>query len=151
MTDDDRREDLRALYTIAVEEYRFQVQLNNQRFQWNVALDVALLTIGTGLLRLGDEAAGGTLLTFLVFVVGAALAAATAMSHARQVDYQHRARSQATKIAAELGLSEYAVESTLGWVGKKRRWPPKARSVNYALLGLLGVVQVVGAIYTVAT
>jgi drug/metabolite transporter (DMT)-like permease len=144
---DDRHDDLLKLYPIAVEECRFQVQLNNQRFQWNVALDVALVTVGTGLLRLqgpGD----GKLLTALLFCVGAVLAVTTGLTVSRQVEYQHRARDQALKIAAELGLSEYAVGSTLGWTPSTRRhWPPKARTLNYLLLLIIGVVNTVGAFY----
>lgn len=138
---------------MAVEEYRFQVQLNTQRFQWYTALDVALLTVGTGLLRL-QGGGDGRLLTSLVFGVGAVLAAFTAFTVARQVDYQHRAREQAKKIAAELGLTEFAIGSTPGWGDevegeRPSRWPPKVRSVNYGLLAVLGAVHVVGAAYVI--
>jgi len=151
MTDDDRREDLRRLYAIAVEEYRFQVQTNTQRFQWNVAIDVAVLTIATGLLRVTGPGAGRPL-TGLLFGVGAVLALTTGLTVARQVDYQHRAREQATKIAAELGLSEYAVQSTPGWTTQHRKpWPPKVRTVNYLLLGFLGLVNLVGIAYVIGT
>lgn len=148
MGDDDRRQDLRDLYGIAIEEYRFQVQLNNQRFQWYTALDLALLTVGTGLLRVSSEA-DGRLLTALVFVVGALLAAFTGLTVARQVEYQHRAREVARKIAAELGLTELEIGSTPGWDDRPtpRRRLPKVRSVNYGLLGVLVVVHLVGAAY----
>lgn len=153
MTDEDRREDLRRLYGIAIDEYRFQVQLNNQRFQWYTALDVALLTVGTGLLRI-SEGDDGTVLTALVFVVGALLAAFTAITVARQVDYQHQARATAKKIAAELGLTEYEIGSTPGWEvedqvpeAKKHQWLPKVRYINYGLLAILGLIHLFGAYY----
>ena len=151
VTDDDRHEDLRTLYGLAIEEYRFQIQLNNQRFQWFTTLDVALLTVGTGLFRLSDKNDGRPLIA-CVFVVGAVLAAFTAITVARQVEYQHQARAVAKKIAAELGLTEYELGSTPGWErtggSKKRAWPPKVRYVNYGLLGALGLIHTAGVVYT---
>lgn len=150
VTDDERHEDLRTLYGLAIEEYRAQVQLNNQRFQWFTTLDVALLTIGTGLFRISGDNDAKPLIA-CVFVVGALLAAFTAITVARQVDYQHQARAVAKKIAAELGLTEYELGSTPGWErsegSKKRGWPPKVRYVNYGLLGSLGIVHAGGFVY----
>ena len=48
---DPSRDDLWRLYTHAVEEYRFQVSLNWQRLQYFMGLNVAVLSVGAGLLR----------------------------------------------------------------------------------------------------
>lgn len=151
VTDDERHEDLRKLYELAIDEYRFQLMLNNQRFQWFTTLDVALLTVGTGLFRLSEKN-DGQVLTALVFAVGALLAAFTMFTVSRQVDYQHRARATAKKIAAELGLTEYEIGSTPGW-GKPAatdgpKWRPKVRQVNYGLLTVLSGVHLTGVWYT---
>lgn len=154
MTEEDRREELLSLYGIAVEEYRFQVKLNNQRFQWYTALDVALLTVGTGLLRLSGD---GRAFTSLVFAVGAVLAVFTMFTVARQVDYQHRARQTAKKIIAELGMTEYEIGSTEGWdtegdeTERQSWWPPKVRWVNYGLLAVLAGVHAGGMLYVITT
>lgn len=143
------REELWRLYATGVEEYRFQVQLNTQRFQWYVTLDVALITVGTGILRLSDSGRGEAL-TALVFVVGAVLAAFTARATATQVGYQHAARAQVRKVAGQLGVDDYSIASTGGWRGRPTPWWMKVRTVNYALLGVLGAVNVTGVVYVLA-
>jgi hypothetical protein len=148
MTDADRRGELMKLYELAVEEYRFQVHLNNQRFQWYVTVDMALLTVGAGLLRISG-AGDGRPLTAAVFVVGAVLAAFTANTVARQVGYQHEARDRAKTLAGELGMTEFAVGSTPGWQGRSKIWPLKVRVVNYGLLVVLGAVHLFGLAYVV--
>lgn len=151
VTDDERREDLRRLYALAIEEYRFQLTLNNQRFQWFTTLDVAMLTVGTGLFRLSNKS-DGHLLTALVFGVGSMIAVFTMFTYSRQVDYQHRARATARKIAAELGLTEFEIGSTPGWgrpaASDGPNWRPKVRQVNYGLLAVMAVVHGVGVYYT---
>ncbi|HVE45478.1 MAG TPA: hypothetical protein VNA57_01855 [Acidimicrobiales bacterium] len=139
-------EALWKLYETGVEEYRFQVLLNNQRFQWYVAIDVALITVGTGLLRLSSSDRGERL-TALVFVVGAVLAAFTARATATQVGCQHAARAQVKKVAQELGVEELSVRSTGGWRGKPTPWWMKVRAMNYALLAVLAGVNIAGVIY----
>lgn len=142
------REDLWKLYISGVEEYRFQVLLNSQRFQWYVTLDVALITVGTGLLRLSGSGRGETL-TALVFFVGAVLAAFTARAVAQGVTYQHSARTQVQKAAEALQVKEFSVATTGGWRDTPTaRWM-KIRTVNYALLLVLGLVNVTGLLYVV--
>lgn len=148
---DDRAEDngLWRLYQAHVEEYRFQVQLNNQRYQWYVTLDVALLTVGTGLLRVGPGHEGRGL-TALVFLTGLVLALLAWWAVALQVRYQHQARGQAEKVAGELDISDLAVGSTPGWwepPGQRRRWRPRVRYLHYSLLAFLAAVQAGGFVY----
>ncbi len=47
--EESRRQELVDLYKVAVEEYRFQVDLNWKRTQYFLALNVAILGVGTGL------------------------------------------------------------------------------------------------------
>jgi hypothetical protein len=150
MTEAERRRELLSLYELAVTEYRFQVGLNNQRFQWYVTTDMALLAVGAGLLRLSGSGDGRPL-TAAVFVVGAVLALFTINTVARQVGYQHEARERAKAIVSELGLTEFAIGSTPGWQEEQeeepKRWPLKVRTVNYGLLVVLGVVHAFGVLY----
>lgn len=133
-----------------VDDYRFQVQLNTQRFQWYTALDVALITVGTGLLRLSGPG-DGRFLTSLVFLTGVALAAFAGIATQRQVGYQHAARDQAKKIADKLGISDMAIASTPGWRGGANSWWNKARTVNQGLLAVLGAVNAAGVGYLLVT
>jgi len=49
------RPELLDLYKIAIDEYRFEVTLNWQRAQYYLALNAAVLTVATGLLKLADD------------------------------------------------------------------------------------------------
>jgi hypothetical protein len=133
-----------------VDDYRFQVQLNTQRFQWYTALDVALITVGTGLLRLSGPG-DGRFLTSLVFITGLALALFAGIATQRQLGYQHAARAQAKKIADRLGISEMAISSTPGWRGSANPWWNKARTVNQGLLAVLGAVNAAAFGYLLVT
>jgi len=144
------RDDLWRLYELHVNEYRHQVQLNTSRYQWYTTLDVALITVGTGLLRITAKNDGRTL-TALVFATGTILACFTAIATARQVGYQHAARSQALKVAAALGVTDWAIATTPGWRNSPNRWWTKVRTVNYALLAVLGAINLGGLIYVLAT
>lgn len=143
------RDDLWTLYKTGVEEYRFQVQLNNQRFQWYVGLDVVLVTIGTGLLRLSDRG-DGRFLTSLIFLVGVVLAVFTGRAVAQQVTYQREAREQVMKVAAALHIEEFSIRSTGGWKETPAPWWMKVRSLNYSLLAVLAGVNLVGFVYVLA-
>jgi hypothetical protein len=139
-------EDLWHLYDVAVEEYRFQVNLNNQRFQWYVTLNAALIAAATGLLRLGDGNDGRPL-TAAVFGVGFCLAIFTAIAWHRQRGYYQAARDQVRKLAAELGVAEWSVVTTAGFRGQPSpRWT-KVWAMNYALLGVLAAVNAFGVFY----
>ena len=133
-----------------VDDYRFQVQLNTQRFQWYTALDVVLITVGTGLLRLSGPG-DGRFLTALVFITGLALAVFAGVATQRQVGYQHAVRDQARKIADRLGISDMAISSTPGWRAGANSWWNKARTINQGLLAVLAAVNVAGVGYLVFT
>lgn len=151
--DPDRRELLLKLYETHVAEYRFQVQLNNSRFQWWVTLDTALITVGVGLLRVGNGGDGRPLAA-LVFAVGVLLAGFTAVASTRQTGYYQAARAQANKVAAELGITEFAIATTQGFRQEKKTWVDKltkVRTMNYFLLSVLAAVNLVGLVYVLAT
>lgn len=65
--DDDRAEAMK-LYELAIDEYRFQVQLNWDRSKYLLGFTVAIIGLGAGLLRVGDRAS-----PFLVFVFAVGL------------------------------------------------------------------------------
>jgi hypothetical protein len=70
---------------------------------------------------------------------------------ARQVGYQHAAREQAKKVAAELGVTDLAVSSTPGWQGGSNPWWTKVRTMNYLLLLALAAMNLIGVVYVIAT
>jgi hypothetical protein len=72
-----QRDELLDLYKVAVEEYRFQVQLNWDRAKYLLGFNTAIIGVGTGLFKIGSHASATPLLIG-IFVVG--LVAAT-LSH----------------------------------------------------------------------
>jgi len=148
MTQDEHRQDLWHLYDTAVEEYRFQVKLNTQRFQWYVGLNFALIAVAGGLLKVG-EARDGDGVTIVTFAAGIVLAAFTWLVTSKQTLYYRSARDKVVKIAAELGVSEWSIETTGGFKrnGQEEDDLPKVRTINNTLLGLLALLHAAGIAY----
>jgi hypothetical protein len=98
-------EALWRLYAHAVDEYRFQVNLNWQRLQYFLGLNVAILGVGAGLLRLGSnrQPQPDNTLPALVFFAGVCLSLASWYMARRQQGYYRSARDTMIQIADLLG------------------------------------------------
>jgi hypothetical protein len=57
------------LYKVAVEEYRFQVKLNNDRLLHLTVFNIAVLSAGAGLLKVGGSRLGNALVA-TIFIAG---------------------------------------------------------------------------------
>ena len=140
-------EALWQLYKIAVDEYRFQVNLNWQRLQYFLGLNVAILGVGAGLLRVGtaQDQQPSNVLPGLVFLAGVGLSAAAWYLARRQQDYYRNARNRMTKIGKRLGIHELGVGTTAGARGEPSRPWAKVRVVNQIVLAGLAVLNGIGA------
>lgn len=152
----DRREgttstndELWRLYGIAVDEYRFQVNLNWQRLQYFLGLNVAILSVGAGLLRLGTRNGQhlDNTLPGLVFVAGVALSLAAWNLARRQQTYYRAARDTMLRVGARLDVGDLGVATTAGSRGEVRPWWSKVRTVNEAVLATLALLNAGGALY----
>jgi hypothetical protein len=95
------REELREIYKIAIDEYRFEVTLNWQRTQHYLTLNLALVAAAVGLLKVG-----GTDFSFLVallFGVGAFVATLARKAIKTGHTYYRRAAYKKTLIEHLLG------------------------------------------------
>lgn len=150
MIGDEHRQDLWHLYDTAVQEYRFQVQLNTQRFQWYVGLNFALIAVAGGLLRIGERN-DGTGVVVVTFAAGIVLALFTWLVTTKQTKYYRAARDKVVKIAAELGVSEWSIETTSGFKrdgdDEDADGLPKVRTVNTTLLCMLALLHASGIAY----
>jgi hypothetical protein len=137
------------LYSHAVDEYRFQVNLNWQRLQYFLGLNVAILGVGTALLRLGtrEQPDPDNTLPALVFIAGVCLSAAAWYLARKQQGYYRSARDRMTNIAELLAVSAFAVATTAGARGEMQPWWSKVRTVNEAVLIVLALLNGIGAIY----
>lgn len=140
-------EDLWQLYKIAVEEYRFQVNLNWQRSQYFLGLNAIIIGVGAGLVQLqptGTE--DGAPLTVAVFLVGVVLAMSSIFGLWQQHAYYRKARDRMLDVGDLLDLGILAVASTPGSVGQSKRLL-KVQNVSYVVLAILGCVDLFGAFY----
>ena len=64
-----KTEQLLDLYKVAIEEYRFQVKLNNDRLLHLTVFNVAVLSAGAGLLKVGGARLGNALVA-TIFIAG---------------------------------------------------------------------------------
>jgi len=161
-SDELNREELLKLYGFAIDEYRFNVRLNADRTRDYLVVNLGLLTLTSGLLRLES---GRTGTAFLIFVFAAA--AATSVFGAKIVrkghEYYKRAAVQKTVIESRLGLLKrldahhditLAIATTLGMTNIDRilrtpdEWiaagPSRGSIVSYAI-GMLWVLAAVNA------
>jgi hypothetical protein len=136
------------LYKIAIEEYRFQVNLNWQRSQYLLGLNAAIIGVGAGLIRLGQPVTpeNGAPLTIAVFVVGLVLALFSVFAIWKQHSYYETTRDRMLQIGRLLDLGALAVATTPGATGASP-WRLKVQTVTYAVLAMLAGVDMFGAIY----
>ena len=120
------REELREIYKIAIDEYRFEVTLNWQRTQHYLTLNLALVAAAVGLLRVGGT--DYPLLVALLFVVGAFFAKLARKAIKTGHTYYRRAAYKKTLIEHLLGRlhpipgythpgANLAIATTVGMVG----------------------------------
>lgn len=142
------REDLWKLYDIAIEEYRFQVNLNWQRSQYLLGLNALVISVGAGLVRFGAPPTeeNGAPVTVALFVVGLVLTLFSVFAVWRQHTYYRTARDRMLDIGDLLNLGTLAVATTLGAQGDSA-FKPKVQTVTYAVLGVLAAVDLFGAFY----
>jgi hypothetical protein len=141
------------LYKVAVDEYRFQVNLNASRTGQLLLLNVAVIAAVAAILRLGDRPAeiiGGALL-----IVGAVAAIASALASDRQHQYYRRARNRVKEIEKALGIEPpFALETTFTMAGQERPrgwWPPRTslavRELLEAIFVAIALADLAVAVY----
>ena len=141
------RADLLELYTIAIDEYRFQVNLNWSRTQYYLALNVGILGVATGILELADAGVG--ILVAGLYSAGAVCCGLSLAAGRVQQGYYRTARDHKAVIEEELELTKLRLSTTPG-MGSTMRRLGKVTTFNNVLLGILGVLDVAGAVIVTA-
>lgn len=137
------RSELFSLHQVHAAEYRFQVELNWKRSQYFLALNLAVLVAGAGLLG-GSSSTGELIVAAAVFVAGFAAAILAYRIISWQHDYYRNARERLRRIEKELELGTRGLGTTSEMGGlhvpKGKITPMLKRTV--AILGLLDAVGV---------
>ena len=141
---------LTELYKIAVEEYRFQVQLNWSRSQYLVGLGVAILAAGVFLLSLDDT--GAQWMTAAVFAVGALAALMSIAVTVLQHDYYRAARDRAKRYEEALALAPDLRMDTTPTMSRPAAIDRLGKVVNllHLLYAVIGVLDLIGVGYAIA-
>jgi hypothetical protein len=139
------REELLQLYKIAIEEYRFQVQLNWQRSQYYLILNAALIAAGGSLLGIqGDR---GRPLAFILFLMGLVTVVVSLLATTTQHTYYRAAREKLKRVEERLGLGPLGIQTTPS-LGSKHYRLGTVRNFQRLMLMMLGLIDLGGLAYT---
>lgn len=139
-TEPDR---LLELYKIAVDEYRFQVDLNWRRSQYLFVLNAAVLVAGVGILA--SATASRFLVGPLPFLAGIVLAVMSVLVTRTRHEYYRAARDTMVDLRKQVAGTSGAVATTPGQ-GSGRRRRVRVTTLQYAILATLGLADGVGAV-----
>jgi hypothetical protein len=133
--------DLREQYRLAVEEYRFQVDLNWRRSEYFFVLNIGVLVAGATLLASNGlpEALVG-----LVFVMGALLATMSFLANDSQHSYYKAARETKERLEEKLELGDVALRTTPG-MGSGIARLGRVSTFLKTMLVAIALVDLVGA------
>lgn len=130
------------LYRIAVEEYRFQVNLNWNRVQYLLVFNVAVIAAGGALIRLDRRAL--EILAGSVFLFGVVAAIASIAIIARQHGYYRNARDHMRDLEKRYGLPSLTTTEKMGGTAQRG---PKVQLMLRAMVGAIGLLDLALALY----
>ncbi len=137
------REELLELYKLALEDYRFQVQLNWGRSQYFLVLNIGVIGIATGIAQ-----GGFTYLVAGMYVAGLALCVFSILALQAQRKYYISAREQKKRFEEALGLGESSITPVQRSDDTLRRFMTFKSFVNMMLV-LLALLNFTSAIYVI--
>lgn len=132
-------------YVLAVEEYRFQVDLNWRRSQYSFALCAAVLAASFALLNSAAQVPDH--LVALAFVASGSISLLAMATTRTQATYYRSARATKAVLEERLGLGEFALRTTPGMKG---RLPGlgKVKTFQNAVFGILALLSIAGVFAT---
>jgi hypothetical protein len=141
------REELYNLYEYALEEYRFQVNLNWNRTQYYLTLNVGIIGIATGIVQFAKGRVGN--LTAGIYLAGAVCCALSILASRTQQSYYRAARDHKTALEDKLALGDLAIRTTVG-MGSLERRLGKVTTMLSVVLCVLLLVNLAGVALVLA-
>ena len=135
------------LYRIALDEYRFQVNLNWQRTQHSFTLNVAIAGSATALLHFSNVEAT-YLLVGAIFACGAFACLLAIIAQNIQRGYYHSIRDHKKRLEEILALDTFAITTTSG-MGNTQRRRFTVTTLNNILLAMICLLDLGGASYAI--
>ena len=138
-------EELRRQYDRALDEYRFQVDLNWRRFEYFFVLNVGVLIAAATIFSSDDVPRA---LVALLFLIGALLALLSILANESQHSYYRSARTLKQELETELNLKEVALATTPG-MGSRFGRIGRVRTFLKIMLIAIALVDLAGAAFAV--
>jgi len=140
------REELLQLYQIAVDEYRFQVNLNWSRTQYYLTLNVGIIGISTGILQIAKGDVG--YLTAGLYFAGLVCCGLSLAASYTQHGYYRSIRDHKANLEKALQLNTHGIRTTAGMGGRVARLGKVTTFLN-VLMVVLAMMNVAGLITVV--
>ena len=141
------RDELYRLYEYALEEYRFQVNLNWSRTQYYLTLNVGIIGIATGIVQFAKGRVGN--LTGGIYLAGAVCCALSIFASRTQQSYYRAARDHKASIEEQLVLGDLAIRTTTG-MGSLEKRLGKVTTMLSVVLSVLMLVNLAGVALVLA-
>lgn len=129
-------------YKVAIDEYRFQVDLNWRRTQYFFALNAAVLVAAIGLLRTGADLPA--VVEVAPFFVGVATSLLALAANSTQKEYYRATQDTKRALEQRLGLGELATRTTPGMGSKRKRKLGKVTTLQNVVLWVFVLANVAG-------
>jgi hypothetical protein len=137
------RDELMKLYQIALDEYRFQVNLNWSRTQYYLTLNVGIIAIATGIIQIAKGKVG--YLTAGLYFAGFICCVLSLAASTVQKRYYESIRDHKANLEAALKMDTYSIRTTPGMGGVLSRLGRVTTLLNVVLV-VLGMMNIVGLI-----
>jgi hypothetical protein len=141
------RQELYNLYEYALEEYRFQVNLNWNRTQYYLTLNVGIIGIATGIVQFAKGRVGN--LTAGIYLAGAVCCALSILASTTQQSYYRAARDHKAALEDQLALGDLAIRTTIG-MGSLEKRLGKVTTMLSVVLSVLLLVNLAGVALVLA-
>jgi hypothetical protein len=138
------REELLQFYQIAVDEYRFQVNLNWNRTQYYLTLNVGIISIATGILQIAKGHVGD--LTAGLYFAGLVCCCLSLAASSTQRRYYRSIRDHKANLETQLGLESLSIRTTSGMGGKTVAKLGKVTTLLNVVLVVLALMNIAGIV-----
>lgn len=145
MTSADPDPGLLRQYDRALDEYRFQVDLNWRRSEYFFVLNVGVLIAAATMFSSEDVPRA---LVAVLFLIGALLALLSSLANEAQHSYYRAARALKSKLEKQLGLEDLALATTPG-MGSSFKRLGRVRTFLKIMLVAIAIVDLGGAAFAI--
>ncbi len=143
----EKRDELFELYKLALDDYRFQVQLNQDRSPYFLVLNLTVIGIATGVVQLGQGTI--SILVTILYLAGFLFCLFSIFALAAQRKFYRSARDQKMYFEERLELGAASITPVDRAESKASKLTTFKGFVNFMFV-LLAALNLVGAGFVIA-